>query len=249
MSRRIFTLTQNGGKIHFLVIAGQSNGDGSTTYGEVIGDPTGEYIYPNKNAYITDAKLDEIFVPLDWANESWTGLYHGAELGVAKELKNSKLFIGKVSEGATGLETDWFENSRLRNELISRILYMKWYTQENNITPIWSFYWNQWENDSETLGYSSNYYTNYISMFNDIQSKTGVTFDNHLVQSVFTEGNLYAARPTNCDLIIDAHNTLESQNGVKIISSENLTMWDPFVHYTSESQHEIGRRIALEISK
>lgn len=247
MSRRSVINGFFGGSVNeftdVLIIAGQSNARGNT--GGV--SPVTPYIVPNPLAEIVgiDNSVPNEFASfglLDYNTGNAMGTLNGLELSFAYEygLKypSKNLKIVKVVQGGTSLATDWANGSILRNKLIEYINYAK----NNVINPRFTFYWNQWENDSISTPDSAAYKVNYQGLISEVLAATIITFNKHIIYDLNPNGSYYSNYITNCNTILQAQADNKILYDAASLNGNDLPLHDD-IHYTSEAYNVLGQRL------
>lgn len=225
-----------------IVDFGQSNIVGNT-----IVDLPSEYRQPNPNAKIVGVVRDGTGTILsegysweimDWDIKNW-GNKHGHEFPIAKLFETRKCYVIKIAKGGSSLAVDWNKSGGQQyNELITAMNYAKANIPETNL--FWLGIWGQYETDSATEAYYTNYSTNLKQLKQNILNDTGIAFNRLVWLQVNKNDGYYPLYTEGYDTI-----SLIQQNERLvdyIVPTDDLTLKD-VVHYNSASQITIASRI------
>lgn len=184
--------------------------------------------------------FSDTFEAIDYNAKKW-GTNHSSTLPLAHLWGNKKAYFIKVARGSTSLSSYWVPTGACYIDLVNALNYALAQIAEQNLYFI--FIWSQYE--SETVAYTS-YVSNINSMFDGIQSETGVIFDQKLWYQVNTSDNVYLTRQAQYDYI----DSLQQNTDIfdYIIPVRDLTLGDD-VHFNSASQITIAQRIYNYISQ
>lgn len=223
-----------------LVIAGQSNAEGSTGGVSVV--PPYEIVNPlvKIKGFRGGGSSQDIdtFEVLN-TNSNTLGNKNGAE-GYLPYYGTKEIFVVKVVKGSTSLAVDWASGSQLRNKLIEHVNEAK--TQLLGRRLRFVVYWNQGENEVASTTNCNNYFINYKGMWDEVMAETGVIPNLHLLAKPKPGSNIYSANPENTTILETKQIEIVDYYGGDRLETTGFGTVDG-VHYNQDGQRIMCERI------